>query len=279
MTICPICSDPIRAPFVTREVAGAEPLVYGRCEACGHAPLVRGAAPPTLYTDEGYFHRRDAGGAGYDDYAAERTYREGRARDLLDWIAEAANVHPPGTLLEVGSGFGFTRRAAAERGFSTTGVDVNPHAAAAARALYGMDTFRGTLAEALASRAITSGTFDLVLYQFVLEHLPDPVDELIRAANALSTNGVIALLLPSADAYELEVFGGAYRSLRHDHLHLFSRASIAHALDAAGLDLVALTSTCNRHLLADRFSPDELRALYASGRGPDLRVAARRRSA
>jgi SAM-dependent methyltransferase len=177
----------------------------------------------------------------------------------------------PRTLLEVGSGFGFTRAAAEQRAIATAGVDLNPHAAAAARRLYGFDTLVG---DAAAAR----GTFDLVLYQFVLEHLPDPAAELRRAAALVAAGGALALVVPSMDAVEIDLFGPAYRSFRDDHLHLFSRRSIERFLDGAGLRVAAARTACSIGLLRGFFAADELAALDAAGRGPDLTVLARRPS-
>jgi hypothetical protein len=120
-----------------------------------------------VFSSAGYYAQRDRSGAGYDDYESERSYREAKGRRLLDWVVERA-ARPLGALLEVGSGFGFTRQAAAERGWNSAGVELNPHAARAAERLYGMTTFVGTLEEALRERAISAGSWDVVLYAFVL---------------------------------------------------------------------------------------------------------------
>jgi 2-polyprenyl-3-methyl-5-hydroxy-6-metoxy-1,4-benzoquinol methylase len=177
-------------------------------------------------------------------------------------------------MLEVGSGYGFTRAAAAALGSEASGIDLNPAAAEAASRLYGMHTFVGTLASVLDAGAIGRGEWDTVLYDFVLEHLADPQAELQRAAELLKPAGVLALTLPSMTAAEVEVFGGAYRSFRSDHRHIFSRRSLERMLDRAGLRLVALDSGCTVHLLRGILSDTDLSHLYKSGRGPDLTVVA-----
>ena len=143
---------------------------------------------------------------------------------------------------------------------------------------YGLETHHGTLGEALASPAsgIAAGTFDVALYQFVLEHVVDPVAELALAREALAPGGWLVLLIPSMDAAEIDAFGASYRSFRADHLHLFSRASLAAALGRAGFALRDADSHCNIHLFQDLLSPRALERLYATGRGPDLFVVARR---
>jgi hypothetical protein len=84
-------------------------------------------------------------------------------------------------------------------------------------------------------------------------------------------------VVPSADAAEAEVLGASYRSLRADHLHLFSRRSAELLLRAAGLAPAAAATACNLHLLLGVLSAEELaRDVYRAGRGPDLTIVARK---
>ena len=83
--------------------------------------------------------------------------------------------------------------------------------------------------------------------------------------------GVQTCALPICiEATELEVFGASYRSFRADHLRLFSRASLARALGAAGFAAPAVESGCNLWLLRGLLADGELERLHADGRGPDL---------
>src|SRR5262249_57747234 len=115
------------------------------------------------------------------------------------WIASSA-TRPIRSMLEIGSAYGFSRAAAERRGWRTFGVDLNPHAAATARKLYGFETFIGTLEQALTAGAVASGVWDLVLYQFVLEHVGDPIHELREAGTSATPPGVAALLAPGIQA-------------------------------------------------------------------------------
>jgi SAM-dependent methyltransferase len=269
---CPACLEGWAVPLYAR---GAPPLfLYGRCGGCGHGLLLSEPEPESLYCSPAYFQRRTEAGAGYSGYEAERAYRVGKGARLLRRIGDLAG-RPIGTLIEIGSGFGFTRAAAAEAGVETMGIDLNPAAAAAAARLYGMETFVGTLASALESGAVRPGSWDMVLYDFVLEHLADPVAELGRAAALLSPGGVLALTLPNMAAAEVEIFGGGYRSFRSDHRHVFSLGSLERMLGRAGLSLAAAESGCTVHLLKGVLTEAELLHLYEDGLGPDLTVVAK----
>jgi SAM-dependent methyltransferase len=263
-------------------------LLYGRCPRCGHGlRLGHGAAwnessVRQRHAGADYFRTRDAEGAGYDGYDREAEYREAKGARLIERLR---TLPPPAirTLLEVGSGYGYTRVAAERAGLRTGGVDVNGEACRQATGRYGLETFQGTLAEALAevppsSRRVDPGSWDAVLYQFVLEHVVDPVRELTMARQALRPEGWLVLSVPNMDAAEIDVFGAAYRSFRGDHLHLFTRASLGAMLAEAGFRLHLCESGCSIHLFGDVLSPPALAWLYQSGRGPDLFAVARRLS-
>lgn len=273
-TGCIACSAAAVKPVVAKRAAPT-PLVYGRCDSCGHGQRLAGPAIDGIYQSDAYYRQRSADGTGYDAYAAERTYREAKGARLLDALT-AQVKSTPRSLLEVGSGFGYTLAAAAARGWQHQGVDLNPEAARAAKAIYGFETALGTLEQTLTNGGVTEATWDVVVYQFVLEHLADPRAELTTARRALAPDGTLVLVIPSMSSFELDVFGSSYRSLRADHLHLFSARSLAQLLAAAGLELVNLSSHCNLHLVQGFLEPSQLEQLYGAGRGPDLTVLARR---
>jgi 2-polyprenyl-3-methyl-5-hydroxy-6-metoxy-1,4-benzoquinol methylase len=274
---CPACLAPTSIPCVARRAgAGQEPCVYGRCSACGHGALLAGASSAAIYQGADYYRSRRPDGAGYADYAREQAYREAKGASLLEWLeSSVAGLPAAPALLEVGSGFGFTRRAAERRGYRTGGVDANPYAAQAASERYGLSTVTGTLASALERREVKKHAWDVVLYQFVLEHVSDPGLELSHAAEALVPGGHLLIVVPNMATFELGVFGAAYRSLRADHLHLFSPASARTLLRAAGLSEVVHKTSCNLQLLRGFLSQPELDELYQADAGPDLSLIAR----
>ncbi len=271
---CPVCSAKVQT-FAVRRIAEQPPLVYGACDHCGLGVLLSGGVADSVYTQPDYYQQRDAGNAGYDHYLAEREYREAKGRRLIEWISKRA-ARPLKTLLEVGSGFGFTRAGAEQVGLKTAGVDLNPFAAQMAQEIYGQATFTGTLAQAVATKAIPDACWDVVVYLFVLEHLPDPEQELMLAAQMLAPNGVLALIVPNMKSLEREIFGASYRSFRRDHLWLFSVASLQLLLERAGLKMIAAESECNIGLLRGFLTEQELNQFDADCRSADLMILAER---
>lgn len=270
VTSCVMCGGP-----TLPEIFRGSGEVYGLCTQCGHGALLTEPAPAEIYRQAAYYSERKADGVGYDAYSHEKEYREAKADGLLAWVEGVTGAPAGRALLEVGSGFGYTRAAAERRGWRTQGVDLNPHAAAGAQTRYGFATQVGTLAEAMERGAIGRAQAQVVLYQFVLEHIADPISELRHAAQAVERGGFLVVLVPSMQALERLVFGASYRSLRSDHLHLFAWTSLDYCLAASGWKRIRSTTQCSVHLLADFLTGQELEDLYNNGDGPDMLAVAR----
>lgn len=271
-TECPMCGRRAVIGVVHRSPG----LLYGCCQSCGHGILLAGAAEASVYGTADYYSRQDASGAGYPMYLAERQYRETRGRQILEGFFEPMPRRPL-RVLEVGSGFGYTRQAARELGCESFGVDLNPHAAERAQELYGFETAVGDLATAVSTHQINPNSCDFVLYQFVLEHVADPIAELRTAWSILIGGGYLGLLVPSMEAAERGVFGASYRSLRADHLHLFSRESLDRCLRASNFEWAFAETRCSVDLLLGFLGRRDLNRLYERGAGPDWIVLAKKR--
>lgn len=274
---CPCCKAESVNVAAIRRSDLRKPLVYFVCESCDLGFLPREeAANLSVYTSADYYTRRDSDGVGYESYLADSSYRITKGLRLFDWIKEHANDRPQ-TLLEVGSGFGFTRAAAESIGIRTTGIDLNPNAVKAAEKLYSQQTFAGTLEQAITTGKVELSSYDVVLYQFVLEHVENPAKELKLAARMLAPEGVLVVTVPNMRSHERQIFGASYRSFRSDHFWLFSPASITQLLDDAELCPIQMKSECNIRLLSEFFSESELDQFDADCRSADLLVISKRR--
>ena len=153
---------------------------------------------------------------------------------------------PPGSrILDVGSGYGYFLRAAQDRGWQAEGTEISHHAATVAQAEYGLDTFVGTLSDFF-ERGVRE-PYDVLSMFDVVEHVEDPVALLRIAGELLKPGGMCVIRTPNLLSIEARVFGNDYHSLKREHLHYFSGASLCHAMERAGLVPAFLTT--ESHLL------------------------------
>ncbi|HEY8617177.1 class I SAM-dependent methyltransferase [Phenylobacterium sp.] len=222
---CAVCDGPL------------QPYRHDWLYRCGRCHTLRGLLeidiPET--PDEGRIDEaaREAGLA---------TLRERNNAVLLDAIAA---LHPPGRrLLDVGSGPGFLLRQAAARGFHAEGVEPDANVLAACRA-DGLVVRQGYFPDALAPGA----RYDVIVFNDVLEHVPDVAAALQASWRSLAPGGILCLNCPdrrglffrTAAALDRLGLAGPYdrlwqRGLPSPHVWYFTLDGLAAAGRRAGFE-------------------------------------------
>lgn len=105
----------------------------------------------------------------------------------------------PGKILEIGSGLGYLTYALNYEGFLTKGIDISQHAVDMANNAFGQ-LFECIDLGSLAKRAPAS--FDIIIMNELLEHVPDIISFLGLAAELLSPSGVILISTPNKSIYD-----------------------------------------------------------------------------
>ena len=119
-----------------------------------------------------------------------------RARGLTRAVGKAGRV------LDVGCGPGHLLARFRERGWSTTGTEATPTAAASPRERYGLDVRVGELREI----QFAAGSFDLVVSWHTLEHMRNPGEALDEMVRVLRPGGHLLVSVP--DFYSREASAG-----------------------------------------------------------------------
>jgi 2-polyprenyl-3-methyl-5-hydroxy-6-metoxy-1,4-benzoquinol methylase/chromosome segregation ATPase len=220
---------------------------YALCEVCQtlvlrHAPA---QTDPHVRDDQADFYGRSY---WFEHMEQDQGYANIVARsrsDLSDrcvhWLRSVLRYKsPPGKSLELGCGNGSFVAMMRWCGFDATGLELSPWVVEFARSTFQIPMLLGPLED----QKIDSGSLDIVALMDVLEHLPDPLATIRRAAGLLKPDGIIVAQTP---AYRE---GTTFTDLvsRHDpflvqlkpreHVHLFSRRSVAMLLERAGLGQV-----------------------------------------
>jgi 2-polyprenyl-3-methyl-5-hydroxy-6-metoxy-1,4-benzoquinol methylase len=214
----------IGLPGIFREVV---------CRGCG---LIRQNPRPTMDALEAYYP------TSYDPYRQsiraernwwrrlDRHYGEVKRRRLIERYRDG------GRLLDVGSATGnFLHEVKRTGRWDVFGIEPNAYAADYARRENGLDIRTSTLADA----QLASNSFDVVTMWNVLEHVPEPIDDLHRVSRLLRPGGLLVLSLPNVESLEVKLFGPSWFGWELPrHLHIFPREVLRRMLDAAGFDLV-----------------------------------------
>jgi SAM-dependent methyltransferase len=204
-----------------------------RCRRCGFA---QPAALPALprYFDRMYDQRwsREWIAAEFD-----AVYKDYIFDDILRMLGRRLD-RSRRRLLDVGAHAGRFVSLARKAGWAAEGLELNPQTAAYAAERTGASIRQLNVHEV----DVQSAAFDAITVTDVLEHIPDPVRVLTRAAALLAPGGWIAVKVPcGASQLTKEVWRGrlssGYRPTVADnlvHVSHFSPSSLARALERAG---------------------------------------------
>jgi 2-polyprenyl-3-methyl-5-hydroxy-6-metoxy-1,4-benzoquinol methylase len=222
----------------------------------------------TVVYEDTYFEGAQLG-IGYGNYLAQQGWRLEKARRLvrqLEGLVAYLGIPlcAPPTLLDVGAGYGFFRKAADERAWQHYGIEVSEFAARTSRELFGFESSVG-LIEAFDGAPLNS--MDVVTLFDVIEHVIDPLALLRHVRRLVHEAGIVFIRTPNVTALERDVFGARYHSFKAEHLYYFGPHSLVDALQQAGFEVGFLTT--ESHLLRG-FFPGRLQGFARQLRGSDL---------
>jgi SAM-dependent methyltransferase len=233
------------------------------------------AAPAEAPEYEEAYFEGGLQGYGYGQLEAQawRMEKARRQAGQLDGLLRFHGALPGDRaprLLDVGSGYGHLRQAAAGLGWKHAGVELSRHAADAAKKAFNFGTQHGVLADH------AEGGYDLITMMDLVEHVADPVDLLLQARERLVPGGLCVIRTPNLLALEREVFGHRYHSFKAEHLHSFSVGSLSQVLLKAGL--APVHASTEAHLFKGFLGADN-QLLARELRGSDILAAGQKAAA
>ena len=225
-----------------------------RCQNCSAAwdPL-----PPekflSLY-DKTYFVNENPKG-GYTNYFEGMRINRKTFSDRLAKIEK--KLGKKGRLLDVGCALGDCLLEAKRLGWKEAeGIEVSDYAYQFAKGR-GLNVKPGTLSE----NSYQPNSFEAVTYQDVIEHIPDPVNELKKIYKILKPGGIIFLVTPDVGGFWSGLLGPLwYHYKPREHLVYFSQKSITQALKEAGFENIETRKTY--HVLSLEYILNRLRYYF-----------------
>jgi 2-polyprenyl-3-methyl-5-hydroxy-6-metoxy-1,4-benzoquinol methylase len=221
---------------------------YRLCEACGTIVSQVGLA------NDGYLVNNDEtdfyGKQYWLDHQAQELglppIRERARLDLpercLYWLRNLLSYRRPSAkVLELGAAHGGFVALMRWAGFDATGLEMSAWVADLARQTFDVPMLVGPIEQ----QNFQQGSFDVVVANDVMEHLPDPVTTLRRAVDLLKPDGLLIIQMPEYPdgKSHTDLQTDKARFLEHtrepnEHLYLYSQRSVRKFLARLGLNHV-----------------------------------------
>jgi SAM-dependent methyltransferase len=215
---CPICLHQSFAPFASINDSGAE-IRYVLCKHCGmvlQSPRMDEDALMQFYAGAYRVHLQASEGPTKKDLLMQRA-RAGQTLAFIKRDIGAVVRH-----LDIGSSSGALLQEFKDH-YGCRSVGIEPGEAYRAYSLEFLDCI---YPNRTALEAAGEERFDLITMMHVLEHIPNPIDELRRIRERLLTsNGYLLLEVPNL--YE-------HASFELAHLYAFSASTLREVLMQAG---------------------------------------------
>ncbi|MDQ5856883.1 MAG: methyltransferase domain-containing protein [Acidobacteriota bacterium] len=208
---------------------------YYRCRSCGLISTLpvpddetRAIHYAQRFEDGNYRVRREKPGI-YDP--VNRAY----ARLLRRELRKAGLGLEDASVLDVGAFTGEFVALLLAQGTDAYGVEVQAEAVAVAESKLPGRVIRADVADPALDSLLSGRHFDAVTLLAVIEHVPDPLGLLARAAKLLRPGGLLVLETPDSGSLLARVMGRFWPSYTPvEHIHLFSRRSLSFSLQSAG---------------------------------------------
>ena len=207
---------------------------YLACSSCSTA-CYAGASPKLTASSEdpeGFLYgesywREHMSDLGYPDiHARARTDLTERCQYWLSVLLK--HRLPPGGIMELGCAHGGFLKLASAAGFDVLGIEMSPQIAQIGPRVFGVDVLQGPLETIPLGHRV----FEAICLFDVLEHLPDPIQTMSLAVQALRDGGLLVIQTPEYEPGR----GAAWTHFKApEHLFLFSRASLDTFLKRLGL--------------------------------------------
>jgi len=133
-------------------------------------------------------------------------------------------------ILDIGCGSGGFLFMLRRLGMDTYGIEPNKYGCYLAKS-HGVNAFRGNLEQS----TIKPGTFDVILLNHVLEHLPNPASHLDLIRKLLKPGGTAIITVPNTDSFTFKIFGENWAPLcTPQHLYAFSSSNMVQYAEQVG---------------------------------------------
>lgn len=226
MNKCPACGSDERKFF-----SGRNGYEIFRCLPC--RTLYLGRLPEDLFSiyDRKYFWGAE-NGFGYVNYDKDKGPMKAVFEECLRSVE---NLVSKGEMLDVGAATGYFLSIAKKRGWRVSGVEIGSDAARAGQKK-GLDIKTGTIAGLPGEKK-----FDAITMFDVIEHVPDPRTDLVKAKQLLKDKGALVIITPDSGSFYARLLGKHWHLIvPPEHVTLFNKKSLSDLLSETGFEILEI---------------------------------------
>ncbi len=205
-----------------------------RCPACGLGETKLTVPYERFVQDfysKGYFTGTASHGA-YSNYAQDKPYI---TRTMRKFVSALLAVKSSGRLLDIGCAYGYFVEMAQSAGYDAYGIDASEHAASRAKSRLNGRIQHGTVETV----SFPKKRFDLITMLDVVEHLGDPVKDLLKVSGLLSDKGFVLIATGDTQSVAAKRLNRRWTFyIPPQHLFFFNRQNLTTLLQKSGLEPV-----------------------------------------
>lgn len=148
----------------------------------------------------------------------------------LDFSVFYLPAIPNGKLLEIGCGSGGMLKNMQDKGWDVTGVDFDSKSVSVAQNL-GLNVYEGDISQL----NLEKNSFDAIIMNHVIEHLPDPIATLKSCHELLRSGGRLISITPNTNGLNHNKYNTNSRLLEPPrHLFIYNKNSLKEAATKSG---------------------------------------------
>lgn len=189
-----------------------------------------------LKYEENYFEGK-IDKLGYGDYLKQQQWRIEKSTKMLKLIKM---IYPKKnlTLLDIGAGYGFFRKAADLIGIKHQGLEISKFANKMTKKLFNFSNIEGDISDLSPKKK-----FDVITCLDVIEHIKDISKFMLQVKNHLKKSGILVIRTPNLESFEYKCLLNKFYSFKYEHLNYFSPRSLSMFLQENNLNPIFFNTT------------------------------------
>jgi 2-polyprenyl-3-methyl-5-hydroxy-6-metoxy-1,4-benzoquinol methylase len=224
---CPVCSETQHKCLY--------PISKGELLLCRTCNLVFFSPRPSFEELTAFYdaveYRDGYGASAMAGLAFAQARYQHLHRAIVRYAPKILNL-PHRNLLDIGCGKGDLLKIASNNGWDITGIELSPLAVQQANTLLGETKVQ---VGDLQSINLSDSTYNLITSYHVIEHLLDPIDNLVKIRQLLHPSGIAFIETPNINSLGAKVRGKKWSHIiPPEHINYFNSKSLAFALKKAG---------------------------------------------